>query len=864
MAERTAGSLAWPSHDAGPTPPPGTEAPDPAARPRRRPLDFWDRVKFLWLFAVIFAFLAWRRLADNPLVSAHDALRDTLLSTRVLQALFAVEVLRQGHYLVAERSARWYHFVAETTFGRWDRWVDGRDPWARYRAGRLAKAALVLAIGGAVLGVLWDLPWYQALFDAPSRIAGTLFDTAQGLPLIFNVLFIMMIAVGQFVAIFWFLSRGGVDVYRPQEVKTRFSDVWGQDPVLDRVKENIVFLENPKAIEDKGGYVPGGILLWGPPGTGKTLMAEAVAGETGRPFVFVDPGAFQAMFIGVGVLKVKSLFRKLRRLALRYGGVIVFFDEADSLGSRGGAVASSSPGASSGAWRGVAAGVAAGLPPGGSRFDPGCGHWASAQTRHLLHQVALAELGVGAGEDAPGGRAAPGLAGSGGVRGIIMGGMGMGGGGMGTLQALLSEMSGLKKPRGFLNKYVRRWLNMTPKAPFNYRILTMMATNLPDALDPALLRPGRIDRAYQVGFPSTAGRERTYRGYLNKISHDLSAEQVHRLAVISTRATGASIKDIVNEGVVIAIREQRDTVTYQDLIKAKHLKTHGPADDWTYSDWEGHAVAVHEACHAVAMYRLRTREAIDIATIERRGGTGGFVSPVPLEDQFVEWRRELEAEVMTFLASLAGERLFFDGDNSQGVGGDLRASTTIVMTMTTMHGMGETVASHATSLGLIGRRQIQMIEDGTDRQFLETEAGRRVEARLQELLGRVGELLAQDRHHVLAVAHALETHKTISGEDIVAVVEGARGPMVDGSVYHAPVARAELETYHAAVIRAMKEHSRVERGLPRLHPEGAEVDLVHRSGPDAAPRPTYPAGPPLGPPLGPSSPTPPTRPDGTP
>ena len=88
-------------------------------------------------------------------------------------------------------------------------------------------------------------------------------------------------------------------------------------------------------MEDRGGYVPGGILLWGPPGTGKTLMAEAVAGETGRPYVFVDPGAFINMFFGVGVLKVKGLFRKLRKLSLRYGGVIVFFDEADSLGNRG-------------------------------------------------------------------------------------------------------------------------------------------------------------------------------------------------------------------------------------------------------------------------------------------------------------------------------------------------------------------------------------------------------------------------------------------------------------------------------------------------------------------------------------------------
>ena len=67
------------------------------------------------------------------------------------------------------------------------------------------------------------------------------------------------------------------------------------------MQENIDFLEKPAEIEAKGGYVPSGILLWGPPGTGKTLMAEAVAGETGKPYVFVDPSAFIQTFIGVGI-----------------------------------------------------------------------------------------------------------------------------------------------------------------------------------------------------------------------------------------------------------------------------------------------------------------------------------------------------------------------------------------------------------------------------------------------------------------------------------------------------------------------------------------------------------------------------------
>src|SRR5690606_25202601 len=207
---------------------------------------------------------------------------------------------------------------------------------------RIARALKVVALVGLfalIFAQVWDVSPFEAIFQAPGRISRYLFSTAAGLPFIFQLLLIMTIAVGQFALIFWFLSRGGIDTYFPEAISPRSPDVWGQDPVLARVRENIVFLEEPEKIEERGGYVPGGILLWGPPGTGKTLIAEAVAGEPGKPFVSVDPGAFINMFFGVGILKVKRLFRKLRKLALRYGGVIVFFDEADTLGNRGGAVA---------------------------------------------------------------------------------------------------------------------------------------------------------------------------------------------------------------------------------------------------------------------------------------------------------------------------------------------------------------------------------------------------------------------------------------------------------------------------------------------------------------------------------------------
>ena len=498
------------------------------------------------------------------------------------------------------------------------------------------------------------------------------------------------------------------------------------------------------------------------------------------------------MFMGIGPLKVKGLYRKLRRLALRYGGVLVFFDEADSLGSRG-------------------ASAAAGLQPSDSPWTtaPSCNGLAylSQAGRNNVFASTLHETG--------------------GLRkeGVMMGGMMGGGGGMGTLQALLSEMSGLAKPRGIVNK-IRRLLGMKPKPPPKYRILHIFATNMPQALDQAMLRPGRIDRIYKVGYPQKDGRVATFHYYLAKVKHVLTPEEIDKLATITPYATGASIKDIVNEGLVIAIRDGRDTLNYSDVIKAKQVKQHGLPDDHEYIERERHAVAVHEACHAVTAYRLRRHAVIDMATIERRGDVGGFVSSIPPEDQFVEWRSEREIDVMTFLASLAGERLFFEGDHSTGVGGDMRGATTIATQALAYYAMGDTIASRSVSLAAL--RGSSSVETGADRALFDSTFGRSVDAKLKELYAKTWTLLEENRSEVLAVGHALEMHKTLTGDDIAAIMEGTRGPSVDGRPYKDPGFRQMLENYHAAVVRAHREHAGVASRIPVPIPPSPAWDEEER------------------------------------
>jgi ATP-dependent Zn protease len=735
-------------------------------RKTRIHLSFYDRIKFLLLFGITYLVLTWSSLAENPILSVEDALRETARSKSWLIVLAIVEVIRQIHFILAEVLAP-YHGIWKRYFGFVDRQIHRLSDWTRFRLSRAIKWALVVFLLAVILGAIYDEPPIKALFLAPKA-----FLTA--LPFIAQLMFAVVFVIIQFAAIFWFLSRGGVDTYFPDDIRTRFSDVWGQDHVLNRIRENLLFLESPEEIEKHGGYVPGGILLWGPPGTGKTLMAESMAGETGRPFVFVDPGAFTNMFFGVGVLKVKSLFRKLRKLALRYGGVVVFFDEADSLGNRGI--------------------VTQGGPQRASTMDR-----SKVFESHCHGGTYLSESAVSAITREK----------------FVMGGAAGGGGGMGTLQALLTELSGLKKPRGFFNRIVRRTLGMRPKNPPKYRILVVMATNMPEALDEALLRPGRIDRMYRVGYPSKAGRIRTYEGYLSKVSHSLTAEEIDKIATITPYATGATIKDTINEALIMAIRNGRTSIEWSDIIKAKQQKELGPSEDVEYIERERHAVAVHEACHAVMAHRTRQHMSIDLATIEKGSDYLGMVASIPPDDQFTRWKSEYQSDILVSLASLAGERMFFEGDNSSGVSGDLESATTIASLMEGHWGMGSTISSHASNrrfeMGAPGGGKGG--KDDTEKQ-MRMALSDRIEENLSKLLTQAEEILRENRNQVLALAHALETHKTLSGEDVAAVIDGTQGSIVDGRPYLDANFLAEIEKYHSASVVAHREHRVPDVHLP--------------------------------------------------
>ena len=149
---------------------------------------------------------------------------------------------------------------------------------------------------------------------------------------------ILSLAVGQFAAIFWFMARGNDYVIYPGEYDKTFDDVRGQPAAVTSTQEVLRLFEGFKDFKQMGGYPPHGILFEGPPGTGKTLLAKAVAGATGVPFLYTSGSGFASMFMGVGNMKVRRLFKRARNMSDKYGGAVIFIDEIDAIGGSRGAV----------------------------------------------------------------------------------------------------------------------------------------------------------------------------------------------------------------------------------------------------------------------------------------------------------------------------------------------------------------------------------------------------------------------------------------------------------------------------------------------------------------------------------------------
>jgi cell division protease FtsH len=595
-----------------------------------------------------------------------------------------------------------------------------RDPYAesfreRHAVGinaikRWTKRILfVAALYGLYLLAVWMIfPWGETTNTPMGPARAPEFSIAAANAFIPNLLlslvgpifyfaFIIFIVVFQFVAIFWFLSRGRTYVIYPGEYDVSFNDVRGQKAAVEATQEVVRLFQGFKKFRKMGGYPPQGILLEGPPGTGKTLLSKAIAGEVNVPFIYASASSFNNMFMGVANLRVMRLFTKARKFSERFGGAVIFMDELDAVGSRGG------------------------VP---QMMEPYPFH---EPFRHGLEDRML-----------EGTREEPRR---GGILGFVdrffVGGMG-GMGGM-LVNELLVQMDGLEQPRG-MSRLLRRLIplrirkHLKRRVP-NYNILVIGATNRADALDPALLRPGRFDRRLHVGLPDKEGRMDIADYYLKKVRHeDIDLE---KLAKATVGYSPARIKNVVNEALIFALQDGRDSLSWKDIWAAKLTDEIGLKQPVEYDEQEKVKIATHEAGHAVASWYLEREELqMQVISIIKRENALGLVSYQEREDRYVRSRSDVVARIKTALAAGAAENVWF-GETTTGVSQDLRQATWAAATMVGLFGMGKDLYSFGTIPNeLAGGSSIgTLLRDGTVREEVNkilAEARKEIEAVLRE------------------------------------------------------------------------------------------------------------------------------------
>lgn len=673
--------------------------------PLRPPKPFIERIK---IPLILLAYVGVSEWADPfPFYAS--------LPAKLAVLVLVLFIVRELHHARLEVDEEWVSRSAMT--GRRLRLrFEGVPRRTRLKLQRALTWLVGVYVFGALLNVLTDRcdSAVQCAVIAP-RMA------IENIPTFLQFAVFVSLTLFQLAIMFYAMVKvGSFKVVMPGTVGVTFDDVWGQDDAKRKVREQVQLLEDSDAVEAAGGYMPKGLLLYGPPGTGKTYLAKAAANYSSKPLILVPPGGFQATFVGINLLKVWTLFRHIRKLARRYGGCIVFIDEIDSLGSRGGDVDGTSGTSRPSftekvlALRGWQGYRSPETPP--PTYCEGCVPFASD----------------------------PGFASD--PEQIVI----TGGGQMGTLEAFLAAMDGMDEPRGLLNRFLV-FLGFKPLRPYDYKYLMIGATNRMSALDIALLRAGRFGRKIRIDYPKVEGRLRTYEGYLGKVTHDLSEENVAWAARNHERGTGAEIRDIVNEALLITFRDDREdpgVVHFTDMMNAMLEVKFGESDGPFENETARRNVAIHESGHAVAFHYL-TRERADIwvASIEQRGRTGGMVVPTQKREDWLKTREELLAEVQVSLASRVAEQLLID-TTTNGHGGDARHATKRAMDMV---GYG-----HAGTLGVY--------HDGMGGIAKDVRA--ETERVLNEALKECQSLLREKTVHLAAVADLLEEHGTVSGDEI--------------------------------------------------------------------------------------------------
>ena len=319
-----------------------------------------------------------------------------------------------------------------------------------------------------------------------------------------------------------------------------------------------------------------------------------------------------------------------------------------------------------------------------------------------------------------------------------------------TLNQLLVEMDGFGRTEG---------------------VIVMAATNRPDILDPALLRPGRFDRQIHVGVPDVKGREEILKVHAKgkKLSEDVNLRTVARS---TSGFTGADLSNLLNEAAILAARENRQALSMEDMNEAMMKILAGPAKkSRVQSRRDLKTTAIHESGHAVAMYYLPTHDPVRHISIVPRGSSLGATWYLPKEDSSNLTRNEMYEQIVGLLGGRVAEDVFL-GDISVGASNDIDRATKLAKDMVARYGMCERLGTVSYLDGgevFIGR------DYQTTKSYSEQVAGA-IDEEVKNLIDRAYDhcrkILTDHKDKMQQLTDYLLANESISGEQFARMMEG--------------------------------------------------------------------------------------------
>ena len=319
-----------------------------------------------------------------------------------------------------------------------------------------------------------------------------------------------------------------------------------------------------------------------------------------------------------------------------------------------------------------------------------------------------------------------------------------------TLNQLLSEMDGFSENEG---------------------IIIIAATNRPDVLDPALLRPGRFDRQVTVGKPDVKEREEILNVHAkNKIL--AKSVNLKHIAERTPGYSGADLENLLNEAALLAVRRDKDAITMDEIDEASDRVLMGPAKtSRKVTEYEKKIVAYHEAGHAVSGIVLPNGEEVHKITIIPRGMAGGYTQMLPKEERtLVYTKEELEEQIITLLSGRASEQYYLN-EISTGASDDLKRATKIARSMVTEYGMsslGPMQFEHRSESVFLGRDYNQTKNFSDQVALLIDQEVKKI---IDECFKRAHEIVSKEKKLVEVLANRLITNETLTKEEIEDLVE---------------------------------------------------------------------------------------------